>query len=113
MTTQLFGTPKRRFVGELAVIWAAYRPDALSAGAGAPFAKFVRYVWEWTTGEADAPKGLAHDVKAVLPLVRSEWAQRNRAYQHDIAADKMSRLGYDNFAEHFRRRAAQIRVLIR
>ena len=109
LTMQRFGTPKRRFVEELAYLWVAHRPDAVAAGADAPFAIFCEHIWAWTLGEeAGPPPGLDHDVKGILPRIRFCAALADRARQHEVAADNMARLGLGNQSAHFRRRAIRI-----
>jgi len=107
LSTRCLGTRKRRFVGDLAYLWAAYRPDAVSAGEGSDFANFVDSIWEWAT--TDPPKGLADDIKVVVPPIRFRCALRDRAYQHDLVAHNLARIGCENHAEHYRRRANRIR----
>lgn len=109
---RLFGTPKRRFVKELVWIWAGHRPDALSETPGGLLHQFCGYCWEWAVGENSPLQGLDDDLRLIVPVIRRRTHLRNVAFDCDLIAQNIERVGRTEDARPYRDHACRIFELL-
>lgn len=106
------GTPKRRFIKELVRIWAGHRPDALSETPGGLLHQFCGYCWEWAVGEHTQLKGLDDDLRRIVPIIRRRTHLRNVAFDCDLIAHNIERLGRTEDARPYRDHARSLFELL-